>query len=206
MAPSLTPELQQTINCWLEDQCEDLIPHEWQVDFGNWKKQCLDRMLETQRTRDLLQRLETHCLSLDRVLDLFSAYWFVFRVRKTVPTDWENAERIDELKPIVLKELRTDSSVEVSKDVVSLVLDILKDHLKAARFLRTGSGRVEKFHEKVFLHTLRSHLKERCPKIKDRLKVMADLLKFFFPEEFPNYEGKQISDLLEGFNLQSEEL
>lgn len=198
---SLTPELKETINSWLEDECEDLVPQEWQLDFGNWKQQCLDRMLETQRRRDLLQLLETHCPSLYGVLDLFSSYWFVFRLRKVVPTDWDNPERIDELKPIVFQDLKIVSSVEVSKDQVNRVLDNLKDHLKAPRILRPGSGRVEGFDEKVLLYTLRSRLKESCPKIRKRLMVMADLLEFFFPEEFPNYEGKHISDRLKGFTL-----
>lgn len=189
----------QVVTGWLDDPGDALVPEDWSQEFRCWKEDCVGRLTEHQRAIDLLLLLEGKCRSLPALLDLCSQYWYVFRMRESLPTNWD-PQKIEDLEPIIYHEVNRFSEERIPKEQVHSVLECLRSLLEGPKALRPGSGRVERFDDKVFLNTLKGFLLENCPKIKSRVKVMEELLEFFFPDRFQEYTTKNIWDLLEGFD------
>ena len=188
----LRPRLQE----WFDDQLDYLVPREWRDDFQSWKLERLEGIVDDKPGIALLQRLHSHhptCLG--GVLEQVSMYWCLFRERRLIPTNWDPKE-LDGLGPLVARDI-AEYGKAIPREHVEIVLRALQDLLKNPQSLRQGSGRIQMFYEKIFVSSVKWHLRDA--KISKSNKAMADLIRLFHPDEFsPGYPAKRVADLLRG--------
>ena len=185
---------------WLDDPLDDQVPPEWRNDFQTWKLGCLENIY--LYGRHLVKELDSPPPCLAGVLGQVSDFWPLFKKYDLVPKNWDPDELDDDLVPVIRHEIRVYAlrkidRVEIPSQHVQLVFSALRDLLQGPRALRTGRGKPEKFNEKMFLYSLLGLLKAHGS--TNPKKLAAHLLTLFYPERFPDYLPRNISELLEGF-------